>query len=111
MGHGPDETEWADHMAKPNDVDFAFKVGVSEIHQVAFHWDSGWAKAVISVDDIEVLSEKHPFGVKTIRRYETQVGESEVHLVTIVKRKPRLYGGLRKQSFQAYVDDVLVGEY
>jgi hypothetical protein len=98
-------------MAKANDVDFTLQVGRSEAHQVAFHWDSWHAIAVITVDGKEVLREKHPFAVKTIRRYEASVGESEVHSFVVVKRKPLMYGGLRKQSFQAFVDDELVGEY
>jgi hypothetical protein len=92
-------------------VDFAFDVGTSEKHHVEFHWGASWAEARIIVDGEEVLCEKHPFGVKNVRRYEVSVGESELHLVVIENQKARLYGALRKRSFRAFIDGNLIVEY
>jgi hypothetical protein len=50
------------------DVEFEFEVGESERHRVAFHWRQVWGYARITVDGVEALREKHPFGYKTTRR-------------------------------------------
>jgi len=93
------------------DVEFQLVVVTTETHRVAFRWNQWWGEARISVDDIETIRERHPFGMKRTRRYEVSVGESEVHRVLIEKRKPTLSGGVRQQNFRAFVDDDLVGEF
>jgi len=95
------------------DVDFAFDVGESEHHHVAFHWGSFWGVARVSVDGIEVLRDRHTFGTRTeiVRKYEVSVGTTEVHNVVIEKTKRSVVGGFRKSSFRAFVDDKVVGEY
>lgn len=93
------------------DVSFEFEVGESEKHLVDFTWGQWWGDARISVDGREVLRERHPFGLKTVKRYEVTVGESETHEVVIEKTRPLLVAGFRKQAFRAFVDDVQVGEY
>jgi hypothetical protein len=93
------------------DVEFEFDVGSSEKHHVSFAWGQAWGEASVNVDGREVLREKHPFGIKKIRRYEVPVGDSEVHSVVIEKQKPVLAGGVRKQTFRVLVDGDLLGEY
>jgi hypothetical protein len=93
------------------DVDFEFEVGVSERHLVSFHWDQMWGIARVCVDGVEIFRERHIFGFKKTRRYETTVGDSEAHAVVIEKSMKPVAGGYRKQKFTIYVDDVLVGEH
>jgi hypothetical protein len=96
-----------DHL----DVDFTLPVGQSERHEVGFTWRQGWAEAVMTVDGAEVLRERHPWGMRTVRRYQVSVGTSERHTVTVEKRKPWAWGGVRKNSFRVFVDGQVAGEH
>ena len=93
------------------DVDFSFDVGLAERHHLSFHWRQAWAEASIEVDGLQVLKQKHPFGIRSVRRYQVSVGDSEHHSIVIEKRKPLAWGGIRKQSFRVLVDGKLVAEH
>jgi hypothetical protein len=58
-------------------VDFSFKVGTREVHDVHFHWDQGLGEAVMDVDGVEVLRERHFFAMKSTRRSKITVGTNE----------------------------------
>jgi len=93
------------------DVEFSFEVGDHEKHTVAFQWREGAGEARMAVDGVEVLRERHAFGIKLTRRYEVTVGQDEAHRVTVEKTKSRLWGGRRRQSFRVLVDDRQIAQY
>jgi hypothetical protein len=92
------------------DVNLSFEVGGTERHHVDFHWDAKWATATARVDGEVVLHERHPFGIRKIRRYQVSVGASEPHSVVFEKRKPlaALGGAWRRQSFTVLVDGTVL---
>lgn len=91
--------------------DVAFEVGREEKHHVEFRWGQFWGLARIWVDGVEVLHERHNFGLSLTRRYEVSVGDVEIHSVAIEKRRPRVNAGLRKQTLLVFVDGDLVAKY
>src|ERR1700753_4055586 len=107
----PFEQDVPDPMKTKWDVDFSFRVGNVEVHSIDFHWAQGPAEAVVNVDGVETLRERHPFGMKSLRRYELTVGRDEIHTVLIEKRKPFAWGGVRQQTFRVYVDGQLSAEH
>jgi len=91
-------------------IDLEVNVGDDEQHVVDFHWDQTWGKVRVCVDGVEVLKDRVLGGIKTTRRWELSVGESEVHDVLIEKRAPRFFGGLQRQEVKVFVDGDLVSE-
>jgi hypothetical protein len=90
--------------------DCSVEVGASERHVVAFQWRQGPAEMIITVDGVEALRERRPFGVRRTRQYEVTVGQRERHRVIVEKTKPPAYGGVRQNSFRVLVDDQLAAE-
>jgi hypothetical protein len=95
------------------DIDFAFEVGDTETHRVAFHWGQLFGRVRITVDDIEVVQENKAVGLGSTpaRTFELSVGDAEPHAVVIEKTRKRFLGGARKQMCRAFVDGELVAEY
>ncbi len=93
------------------DVDFSFSVGSAETHEVDVHWTQWWGEITVAVDGEPALRERHPLGMRSLRRYTLTVGHAERHDVVIEKRKARLAGGVRAQAFRAVVDGDLVAEH
>jgi hypothetical protein len=95
------------------DIDFAFEVGDTEKHQVAFHWGQLFGRVRITVDDVEVVGENKAVRLTShpVRKFEFSVGDTERHDVLIEKIRKRFLGGARKQACRAFVDGALVGEY
>jgi hypothetical protein len=91
--------------------DFDFEVGSLEKHLVGFHWGQWWGWAIIKVDGVEVDRERHNFGASLTRNYEVSVGAAELHAVRIEKTRKRFFSGYRRQTFKAFVDEELIGEY
>jgi hypothetical protein len=93
------------------DVQFSFDVGDMELHHVSFSWHQANGEATIIVDGMEVLNETHLFGLKHKSLYCISVGTAERHDVVIEKKTRAMYGGIRKQSFRAFVDGDVIAEH
>jgi hypothetical protein len=91
--------------------DFGFDVGDSERHRVEVHWGQIWGDAEIRVDGHQALRSWRMFELRRTRRYRIDVGRAEVHSVTVEKERPLALAGFRRQTFRAFVDGVLVGEF
>ena len=93
------------------DRDFAFDVGNTERHRVEVRWSQAGGLAEIRVDGRPALRDRAQFTLRRTQRYQIDVGENEVHSITVEKRRRAALGGLQKQTFRALVDGQLVGEY
>jgi hypothetical protein len=93
------------------DRDFAFDVGDAERHRVEVRWGQAGGLAEICVDGRPALRDRVQFTFRRTQRYRVDVGETEVHSVTVEKRRRSVFGGLQKQTFRALVDGQVVGEY
>jgi hypothetical protein len=91
--------------------DFGFDVGDSERHRVEVHWGQIWGDAEIRVDGHQALRTWRMFELRRTRRYQIDVGRAEVHSVAVEKNRPLVLAGFRHQTFRAFVDGELVGEF
>ena len=93
------------------DRDFAFDVGDTERHCVEVHWGQWRGDTEILVDGRETVRTRHHFGIRLTRGYHLDVGDAEVHSVTVEKTRRLVLGGFRHQTFRAVVDGQVVGEF
>lgn len=91
--------------------DFGFDVGDSERHRVEVYWSQWLGDAEIRVDGRQALRNRRLFGLRRTRRYQLEVGDTEIHSVTVEKQRRAVLGGFRNQSFLAAVDGQVVGEF
>jgi hypothetical protein len=92
------------------DREFAFDVGDAEQHHVEVHWSQWGGLAEICVDGRSALRDRVQFSFKRTQSYQLDVGEREVHSVTVEKRRRPVLGGFQKQAFRAFVDGRVVAE-
>ena len=93
------------------DVSFGFDVGSREKHHVEFKWGQWKVEAWIFVDGEQVFYKRLIMGLRYTIRYQIEVGASEPHAVIIERHRRNTYSGFRKQTFRAFVDGELVGEF
>lgn len=93
------------------DRDFAFDVGDTERHRVEVRWGQWRGDTEIFVDGRESVRTRHLFGIRRTRGYHLDVGDAEVHSVTVEKTRRLVLGGFRHQTFRAVVDGQVVGEF
>jgi Fas apoptotic inhibitory molecule (FAIM1) len=86
------------------DDDFWFDVGHEERHRVEFAFNRWWGRLKIKVDGSVVVSDQLMFSFKLTKRYEFTVGETEKHLVAIVKKRALLFGGALPSTYQVFID-------
>jgi hypothetical protein len=91
--------------------DFGFDVGDLERHRVEVYWGQIWGDTEIRVDGHQALRSRRMFEIRRTRRFQIDVGRSEVHSVTVEKYRPAVLSGVRQQTFRALVDGQLVGEF
>ncbi|MBO0805377.1 MAG: hypothetical protein J2P25_20145 [Nocardiopsaceae bacterium] len=83
---------------------FHFDVGVRERHRVDFAFDRWSGSLKIRLDGFLLDTDRLFMSVKTTRRYEFTVGQSERHAVVIEKRRKLLLAGFRKSDYLVLVD-------
>lgn len=86
------------------DDDFWFDVGHEEQHRVEVSFNRTWGRLKIKVDGSEVVSDRMMFSFRLTRRYEFTVGQVETHLVTVVKKRALLFGGILPSTYQVFID-------
>ena len=90
---------------------FAFTVGTSEPHQVAFSFDQFIGKLEIKVDGETVVNDFRAFSLRLVERYDLWVGVQEKHRVAIEKERRRFMAGWRPQKYRVFIDGELVQTY
>lgn len=83
-----------------------FAVGTDESHLVEVDYTQPAARLVVRIDGREVESVNFSTGFRLTRSWEQTIGVRERHVLRIAKARLRAYGGLRPQTFTAFVDDV-----
>jgi Fas apoptotic inhibitory molecule (FAIM1) len=92
-------------------MQFEFKVGAQEPHQVQFSFDPFSGDLKILVDGQPVVRDLRMLSVSLVKRYEFNVGTQEPHQVTIEKQRKLLLAGFRKQKYRVFVDGKLIQSY
>jgi hypothetical protein len=97
-------------------MQFSFEVGDNEKVRIEFSRDPFFGTMKVTANG-EVVAARSPSNVSThfsftfVNRYAFTVGERERHDVVVEHSRPKLFGGLRPQTYRVYVDGALVAEH
>ena len=92
-------------------MQFSFRVGVQEQHQVDFSFDQFIGNLEIKVDGQPLVKDFRMFSLRLTKRYEFTVGTQEQHHIAIEKKRKLFLAGFRPQRYQIFVDRQLVQTY
>jgi hypothetical protein len=95
-------------LSRRHNSDFSFTVGQSEQHEVRYRRSNWSGRMRIAVDGKIEVKKLEMLGFPLAKEYQLRTGTIEVHDVTIVKTRPLILAGFRKQPVQAFVDGNLV---
>jgi len=92
-------------------MQFSFRVGNQEQHQVDFSFDQFVGNLEIRVDGQVAVKDFRMFSLGLTKRYEFIVGTEEPHTVAIEKKRKLFLAGLRPQRYRVFIDRQLVQTY
>ena len=92
-------------------MQFSFRVGVSEQHQVDFSFDQFIGNLEIRVDGQPLIKDFRMLSLKLTKRYEFVVGTQEQHQIAIEKKRKLFLAGLRPMQYRIFIDGQLVQTY
>jgi hypothetical protein len=92
-------------------MQFSFRVGKNEQHQVDFSFDQMIGNLEIRVDGQPVVKDFRMFSLRLTKRYQFTVGNDERHDVIIEKKRKLFLAGLRPQQYRIFIDGELVQTY
>ena len=89
-------------------MQFSFRVGVQEQHQVDFSFDQFIGNLEIRVDGRPLVKDFRMLSLRLTKRYEFTVGTHEQHHIAIEKKRKLFLAGFRPQQYRIFVDGQLV---
>ena len=92
-------------------MQFSFRVGVQEQHQVDFSFDQFIGNLAIQVDGQPLIKDFRMLSLRLTKRYEFTVGTREQHNVVIEKKRKLFLAGLRPMQYRIFIDGKLVQTY
>jgi hypothetical protein len=92
-------------------MQFSFRVGVQEQHQIDFSFDQFIGNLEIRVDGSVLVKDFRMFSLKLTKRYEFEVGIQERHQIAIEKKRKLFLAGLRPMQYRVFIDGQLVQTY
>jgi len=92
-------------------MQFSFRVGVEEHHQVDFKFDQFVGNLEIRVDGQPVVKDFRLLSARLTKRYEFTVGNQERHHIMIEKKRKLFLAGLRPQRYRIFIDGQLAQTY
>lgn len=92
-------------------MQFSFRVGFEEPHQVDFAFDQFIGNLEIKVDGQPLVRDFRLASVRLTKKYEFTVGMNEQHHVVIEKKRKLFLAGFRPQRYRIFVDGQLVQTY
>ncbi|HVS82897.1 MAG TPA: hypothetical protein VHE60_14300 [Pyrinomonadaceae bacterium] len=92
-------------------MQFSFRVGIQEQHQVDFSFDQFVGNLEIRVDGAPLVKDFRMLSLKLTKRYEFTVGTRELHQIAIEKKRKLFLAGFRPQQYRIFIDGQLVQTY
>jgi FAIM1 (Fas apoptotic inhibitory molecule) protein len=92
-------------------MQFSFRVGTEEQHQVDFSFDQFIGNLEIRVDGQPVVKDFRMFSLSLTKRYQFTVGTQERHDIIIEKKRKLFLAGVRPQQYRIFIDGQLVQTY
>ena len=92
-------------------MQFSFRVGIQEPHQVDFSFDQFAGNLEIRVDGEPLVKDFRMLSLRLTKRYEFTVGSREIHQIAIEKKRKLFLAGLRPQRYRIFIDGQLAQTY
>jgi hypothetical protein len=92
-------------------VQFSFRVGTQEPHQVDFSFDQFAGNLEIRVDGQPLVKDIRMLSLRLTKRYEFTVGSQETHQIAIEKKRKLFLAGFRPQRYRIFIDGQLAQTY
>jgi hypothetical protein len=92
-------------------LQFSFRVGIQEKHQVDFKFDQFAGHLEIRVDGQPLVKDFRMLSLRLTKRYEFSVGAQEIHQVAIEKKRKLFLAGFRPQQYRIFIDGQLAQTY
>jgi hypothetical protein len=92
-------------------VQFSFRVGTQEPHQVDFSFDQFAGNLEIRVDGQPLVKDFRMLSLRLTKRYEFTVGSREIHQIAIEKKRKLFLAGFRPQRYRIFIDGQLAQTY
>ncbi len=92
-------------------MQFSFRVGTQEPHQIDFSFDQFVGNLEIRVDGQPLVKDFRMFSLRLTKRYEFTVGSSEPHQIAIEKKRRLFLAGFRPQRYRIFIDGQLAQTY
>ena len=92
-------------------MQFSFRVGIQEPHQVDFSFDQFAGNLEIRVDGQPLVTDFRMLSLRLTKRYEFTVGSREIHQIGIEKKRKLFLAGFRPQRYRVFIDGQLARTY
>ena len=92
-------------------MQFSFRVGTQEQHQVDFSFDQFVGNLEIKVDGQPLVKDFRMLSLRLTKRYEFTVGVQERHQIAIEKKRKLFLASFRPQQYRIFTDGQLVQTY
>ena len=92
-------------------MQFSFRVGIQEPHQVDFSFDQFAGNLEIRVDGEPLVKDFRMLSLRLTKRYEFTVGSREIHQIAIEKKRKLFLAGFRPQRYRIFIDGQLAQTY
>ena len=92
-------------------MQFSFRVGIQEQHQVDFSFDQFAGNLEIRVDGQPLVKDFRMLSLRLTKRYEFTIGSREIHQIAIEKKRKLFLAGFRPQRYRIFIDGELAQTY
>ena len=92
-------------------MQFSFRIGTQEPHQVDFSFDQFAGNLEIRVDGQPLVKDFRMLSLRLTKRYEFTVGSREIHQIAIEKKRKLFLAGFRPQRYRIFIDGQLAQTY
>ena len=92
-------------------MQFSFRAGTHEQHQVDFSFDQVIGNLEIRVDGQPLVKDFRMLSLTLTKRYEFTVGVDERHQIAIEKKRKLFLAGFRPQRYRTFIDGQLAQTY
>ena len=92
-------------------MQFSFRIGTQEPHQVDFSFDQFAGNLEIRVDGQPLVKDFRMLSLRLTKRYEFTVGSREIHQIAIEKKRKLFLAGFRPQRYRVFIDGQLAQTY
>ena len=92
-------------------MQFSFRVGTQEQHQVDFSFDQFIGNVEIRIDGQPAIKDFRMLSLRLTKRYEFIIGIQERHHIAIEKKRKLFLAGFRPQQYRIFIDGQLVQTY